>query len=138
MTTDSGAQAVWTREHLRGALDVVLHGGLYARNQAAEDILSEHERLAAQVAALTAERDGLREVAEAARKLVALCIAIEARQPLTGMVTSEELAEAVKQEDAETALLFAADTRLRNAVAASAATTPSAGAQEGNDATRND
>ena len=59
MTTDGGAQAVWTREHLRGALDVVLHGGLYARNQAAEDILSEHERLAAQVAALTAERDGL-------------------------------------------------------------------------------
>jgi hypothetical protein len=60
METDGGAQAAWTEEHLRGALDVVLHGGLYARNQAREDILSEHEQLAAQVAALTAEREALK------------------------------------------------------------------------------
>lgn len=134
MTTDGGTTAgnIWTDDEWLTALNILAgHAELReARMTAYADILAHVRGLSTQVAALAAERQPLREVAEAARKLVALCIAIEAKQPLTGMVTSEELAAAVKQEDAETAMLFAADTRLRNAVAALDATTPPAGAQE--------
>lgn len=64
MSTDGGAQAGarWTDEQWQCAIDNALYGGPYAR-QTAEDILSEYRALAAQVAALTAERDALRAAA---------------------------------------------------------------------------
>jgi hypothetical protein len=116
METDGGAQsgARWTEEHLRGALDVVLHGGLYARNQAREDILSEHERLAAQVAALTAERDQWREERRAYHLVLADLRQLEAAARC--VVTHHDRNECAKLDAALAAL--------------DATTTPLAGAQE--------